>query len=196
MEIARKLGEQEPEEEGTENTNEVEPSESITQCIGEFLGCLEKSGDKLSTRAKKCYQLFQDCSGSVILIPDVWTTTTTKKCILLQYRNWPQKQKYHLFLVFRCNKSLMVKYPHLYNQTMDGKSNRSYISKTPPIKIIEFSSIVFSICSMYPKTNWIWGYILQYITVFEISTKCLGNPLKNSENLSWISCPIFCERSE
>ena len=71
VEIARKLGEQEPEEEGTENTNEVEPSESITQCIGEFLGCLEKSGDKLSTRAKKCYQLFQDCSGSVILIPDV-----------------------------------------------------------------------------------------------------------------------------
>ena len=70
VEIARKLGEPE-EEEGTENTNEVEPSESITQCIGEFLGCLEKSGDKLSTRAKKCYQLFQDCSGSVILIPDV-----------------------------------------------------------------------------------------------------------------------------
>jgi len=70
VEIARKLGE-DPEEEEGENTNEVEPSESITQCIGEFLGCLEKSGDKLSTRAKKCYQLFQDCSGSVILIPDV-----------------------------------------------------------------------------------------------------------------------------
>ena len=36
----------------------------------------------------------------------------------------------------------MVKYPHLYNETMDGESNRSCISKTPPIKIIEFSSIV------------------------------------------------------
>merc|ERR1711983_286932 len=71
VEIARKLGEDPEEEEEGENTNEVEPSESITQCIGEFLGCLEKSGDKLSTRAKKCYQLFQDCSGSVILIPDV-----------------------------------------------------------------------------------------------------------------------------
>ena len=71
MEIVKQFSKAENGE--WEEPNEVEPSESITQCIGEFLGCLQdkREGEKLSAQANQCYKLFQDCSGSVILIPDV-----------------------------------------------------------------------------------------------------------------------------
>ena len=57
----------------SESSNEEEPSNEIINCIGEFLGCIEQknSDEYLASRAKNCYQLFQDCSGSVILIPDL-----------------------------------------------------------------------------------------------------------------------------
>ena len=63
-------------EQNTENTSKPEPSDEIINCISEFLGCIESHPDlpreELSSKAKNCYQLFQDCSGSVILIPDLY----------------------------------------------------------------------------------------------------------------------------
>ena len=87
VDIVKKLkkpNEDEPEvsdagntEQNTENTEQKpEPSDEIINCISEFLGCIESHPDlpkeELSSKAKNCYQLFQDCSGSVILIPDLY----------------------------------------------------------------------------------------------------------------------------
>ena len=72
------------------------PSTQIAECISSFLSCLDKAHDnvvegskeadgeedtvenismKLPSKTKNCYQLFQDCSGSVILIPDLYNDT-------------------------------------------------------------------------------------------------------------------------
>ena len=79
------------------------PSTRIATCISSFLSCLDKDNDNvidgskgsgidgggleedvgikssigLTSKAKSCYQLFQDCSGSVILIPDLYNGTTS-----------------------------------------------------------------------------------------------------------------------
>ena len=73
------------------------PSTKIVTCISSFLSCLDKDNDnvvegskeadaeedtvdnisiELPSKTKNCYQLFQDCSGSVILIPDLYNDTT------------------------------------------------------------------------------------------------------------------------
>ena len=59
----------------SKETNEVEePSSTMIHCMEEFLGCLETDHDnaQLLAKAKQCYLQFRDCSGSVILIPDVY----------------------------------------------------------------------------------------------------------------------------
>ena len=63
------------EEKGTKA--EHEPSNEIMNCISEFLGCIQghpdfPESDEMAAKARNCYQLFQDCSGSVILIPDLY----------------------------------------------------------------------------------------------------------------------------
>ena len=73
------------------------PSTQIAKCISTFLACLDKdngqnviqlevegSGLDESTNAQKysiptesnCYQTFQECSGSVLLIPDLYNEST------------------------------------------------------------------------------------------------------------------------
>jgi hypothetical protein len=70
--------------------NEEEPSNAIANCISEFLGCIEKRNiisdenndekeEALPSKARNCYQLFQDCSGSVILIPDLYQNTVEEQ---------------------------------------------------------------------------------------------------------------------
>ena len=56
--------------------SEPVPSQEISGCILGFISCLEtKSDSKVSSKARNCYQMFQDCSGSVILIPDLYRNT-------------------------------------------------------------------------------------------------------------------------
>ena len=71
------------------------PSTKIAKCISTFLSCLDQEKDKnvvdetltqdeTKTLAEKssvqsdCYKSFQDCSGSVILIPGLYNETSTE----------------------------------------------------------------------------------------------------------------------
>ncbi len=68
-------------------SNDKAPSAEIATCIKKFLVCIEKGfgeavevaevaeAKKLPSKARNCYQGFQDCSGSVILIPDLYKNT-------------------------------------------------------------------------------------------------------------------------
>ncbi len=59
------------------------PSQEISDCLVAFIACLDskasdlKSESDLSLKTRNCYKLFQDCSGSVILIPDLYRNTKT-----------------------------------------------------------------------------------------------------------------------
>ena len=83
--------------------DDSKPSTKIAACISSFLSCLDKDNDivknsskeietkegeleeglgskssiALTSKTKTCYQSFQDCSGSVILIPNLYNGTTT-----------------------------------------------------------------------------------------------------------------------
>lgn len=59
------------EEDDIEN-NEAEPSNIIVNCIQSFLLCLQEPEENLAEKAGKCYVNFQTCSGSAILIPDLY----------------------------------------------------------------------------------------------------------------------------
>ena len=48
-------------------------SDSIAACISQFLTCLDKGSEEdLTSLEESCYDTFQECSGSVILIPDLY----------------------------------------------------------------------------------------------------------------------------
>ena len=74
------------------------PNTQIAKCISTFLSCLDNEKDKIAnmimdeTTKKEatkttsestsiesdCYKSFQDCSGSIILIPGLYNGTSTE----------------------------------------------------------------------------------------------------------------------
>ena len=65
---------------GEELTEErAASSDEIADCISEFLECvdLEEEGSGDSGESSPCYKSFQDCSGSVILVPDLYQDQST-----------------------------------------------------------------------------------------------------------------------
>ena len=71
------LAKLDPEIEDNDNLadeNEAEPSNVIANCMQEFLVCIQSHSEldsNLAKKAGKCYFQYQDCSGSVILVPDL-----------------------------------------------------------------------------------------------------------------------------
>ena len=59
----------------------LEPGVEVSDCLGRFLICLDdrSSSDDLSLKTRGCYKGFQDCSGTVIIIPDLYRASANNK---------------------------------------------------------------------------------------------------------------------